>query len=68
MYSWGLNVSGQLGHGDLSSTPVLIPVCSILIVLLQVYSWGLNVSGQLGHGDLSSAPVLIPVCSILIVL
>ena len=35
VYSWGLNISGQLGHGDLSSSPVLIPV-SIVIKIMRV--------------------------------
>ena len=26
VYSWGLNLSGQLGHSEMSSVPAAIPV------------------------------------------
>lgn len=68
IYSWGSNIAGELGLGDVisRSTPTLIPgakkwksICagnSIAFAIddtASLWSWGFNTNGQLGLGDTS---------------
>ncbi|CAD7965366.1 unnamed protein product [Amoebophrya sp. A25] len=69
IYTWGLGLSGRLGHGDEADRAVPMPVANlgdgvvecgghhsafVTAQLGQIYTWGGGAFGKLGHGDKES--------------